>query len=444
VPTAALPDEETAEAPAAGRTGRPIRRQLVTALLAYLLTLVGAGFVVGGAQTDSPKPPAASRSVPPPVRAAPVRTPAPPMRDEVPAIPEVADVVHLDPVHQQARVSARDNGQSTRYGDRSVWVFADTELTGPDAFLSNTAASTSDLNGRDGITLTAADLAGTTGSGHDEFLPWSDAERAFEKKHAKGCIPGMGEYCRVTFGLWPGPVIADPARHRVLVLYHKLCRGGAAQQPCSQRYGQDLGTGVAAVDMRTYRVTRLTPANAEPVASIEGRDPTLFFAPETMYAAAALVAGDDVYVYGDCTDDSRCRLARVPLAEIADRAAWRFYGGRDEGRNVLWVTDPADAVPTVRAGAAGNTVLWNPALKAWVNVYMEFGSHEVRAQVGGAPYGPWSDAFTVTDTDPGDYGANYAAYAHPEYAERGGLVQYVTYYQQYSGAQRLLRVTFRP
>jgi hypothetical protein len=227
------------------------------------------------------------------------------------------------------------------------------------------------------------------------------------------------------------------------VLYHKICRGGAPQQPCSQRYGQDVGTGVAAVDMRTYQVTRLTAASREPLSSIEGRDPTLFFPPATMYASAAVVAGPDVFVYGDCTDDSRCRVATVPLAEIGDRSAWRFYGGRDESGAPWWVTDPAEAVATVRAGGAGNTVSWNAALRAWVNVYMEYGSHEVRAQVGGAPYGPWSEPFTVAETDPGDYGTNYAAYAHPEYAERGGLVQYVTYYQQFSGAQKLLRVTFR-
>ncbi|GAA3384748.1 DUF4185 domain-containing protein [Cryptosporangium minutisporangium] len=446
MPTAALPDEETAEAPPIRRAARPVRRQLVTAFFAYLLTLVTAGFVVDW-DAASTKPPAGATPSPTraaPVQAAPQRSPAPPVRDEIPSIPEVSDVVQLDPVRQQGRVTARDNGQSTRYGDRSVWIFADTVLKSPDAFLSNTAASTTDLDAGDGITLTAADLAGTPGELHDEFLPWSDAERAFERAHAKGCVRGSDEYCGVTFGLWPGPVIPDPARQRVLVFYHKLCRGGAPEQPCSQRYGQDLGTGIAAVDMRTFRVTRLTPANATPVRSIEGHDPALFFPAETMFASAALVAGDDVYVYGDCAEDGRCRLARVPLARIDDRSAWRFYGGRDDDRTVLWVTDPLDAVPTVRAGAAGNSVLWNPALDAWMNVYMEFGSHEVRAQVGGAPYGPWSDSFPVAETDPGDYGTNYAAFAHPEYAQQGGLVQYVTYYQQSTGAQRLLRVTLSP
>lgn len=429
MPTAALPDAEAP--PGGGRTGRPLRRPLVAALLAYLLTLVTAGALVTAGGADRSAPSAAA-----PSDGGPGGVPAPPMRDLVPAVPGVESVELLDPVRQQSRVSSRDNGQSTRYGDRSVWVFADTTLTGPDAFLSNTGASTADLDARDGITLTAADLSGTAGDAHDEFLPWTDAERAFERSHAEPC---RGTYCGVTFGLWPGPVIADPERNRVLVLYHKLCRGGAPRQPCSQKYGQDIGTGVAAVDMRTYRVTRLTPANLEPLNGIEGQDPTLFFPAATMYASAAVVAGRDVYVYGDCTDDSRCRVARVPLAKITDRSAWRFHGGGDR-----WVRDPADAVAAVHAGGAGNTVFWNEALRAWVNLYMEFGSHQVRAQIGGAPYGPWSEPFRVADTDPGDYGTNYAAHAHPEYAERDGLVQYVTYYQQFSGALKLLRVVFRP
>ncbi|GAA0267932.1 DUF4185 domain-containing protein [Cryptosporangium japonicum] len=435
MPTAAFPDAETAEAPPnGGRTRRPLRRPIVTALLAYLLTLVAAGFVIDAGDAQRPAVPSPSGSAP--AAASPPREPAPPMSDVIPDRPAVQRVDRLDALHQQDRVVSRDNGQSTRYGDRSVWVFADTTLKGPPAFLSNTVASTADLTGRDGITVTATDLAGTAGELHDEFLPWADAERAFERAHAKNCV---GRYCGVTFALWPGPVIADPARHRVLVLYHKLCRGGAPKAPCSQKFGQDLGSGVAAVDMRTYRATRLTVGDAAPLGSIEGRDPTLFFGPDARYAWAAVVAGDDVYVYGDChTDDVRCRVAKVPLAKIGDRSAWRFYGGGG-----WWSADPADAVATIRAGGAGNTVLWNPALRAWVNIYMEFGSVEVRAQVGGSPYGPWSEPFTLSDTDPGEHGTNYAAYAHPEYAERDGLVQYVTYYSQSNGALNLLRVTFR-
>ena len=93
------------------------------------------------------------------------------LRPEPSTAPGVRSAEELGPLRQHARVVARDPGQSTRYGDRSVWVFADTELVGPDAFLSNTAASTADLTGSDGITLTAADVAGTAGELHDEFLP---------------------------------------------------------------------------------------------------------------------------------------------------------------------------------------------------------------------------------------------------------------------------------
>ncbi|MFI5954306.1 DUF4185 domain-containing protein [Cryptosporangium sp. NPDC051539] len=444
MPTTALPDEERTDPPSSRRGSRSPRSQVVVGILAYVVTLVVTGLVVTGGSARS-GPPAPSASPPPPV-SAPASRPhaaAPPMSDEIPPIPDVGKVAQLDPVRQESRVKARDNGQSVRYGDHSVWVFADTVLRKPAAFLSNTAVSTSDLDASDGITLTAGDLSGTgDGTVHDEFLPWSTGEKAFEKSHAGNCVGSP--YCAVTFGLWPGPVIADEANHRVLVFYQKLCRGGAAGEPCSQRYGQDLGTGIAAVDMTTYEVTRLTPVNGPAVRSIEGSDPTLFFPSGAMYASEAVLAGGDVYVYGDCTGDSRCRVARVPLARLTDRSSWRFFGGRDDEYRPIWSADPADAVATVRAGAAGNSVFYDPALKAWMNVYMEYGSHELDAQVGGAPYGPWSDPFTLADTDAGNFGANYAAFAHPEYAEKGGLVQYVTYYQQSTGAQRLLRITLSP
>lgn len=37
---------------------------------------------------------------------------------------------------------------------------------------------------------------------------------------------------------------------------------------------------------------------------------------------------------------------------------------------------------------------------------------------------------------------NYAAHAHAEYATGNGLVQYVSYFQPSTGAQRLVQVTF--
>lgn len=372
-----------------------------------------------------------------------VRPTTPLMRNRTPPVPAVR-ASEVGAIRQLGRVDGRDNGQSTRYGDRSIWIFADTVLRSPWGFLSNTGAATTDLDAADGITLTAADPFGSAGSAPAELLPLTAAERAFQTAHASvtPCAARPDPYCGARFGFWPGPVIADPARHRVLVFYNKLCRGSDKPKPCSGWLGKSLGTGVAAIDMTTHRITRLTASPGPALRSIEGADPTMFFPALTGYAAAALVVGDDAYVYGNC--GGRCHLARVPLNRIADRSRWRFYAGRDQAGAPQWSSDPIRSMPTIAAGAAGNTVLWSPGLRAWLNIFMRYGGKTIDAQVGGSPYGPWSAVFRLRATPTDAETPNYAAFGHAEYAERDGLVQYVSYYQGTTGDQRLVKVTFRP
>ncbi|HET6740373.1 MAG TPA: hypothetical protein VFH76_15615, partial [Kribbella sp.] len=68
----------------------------------------------------------------------------------------VESTTELGPITQNPHNAARDNGQSVRYGNQSVWFFDDTILKDPDGFLTSTAATTSDLDASDNITMTAA------------------------------------------------------------------------------------------------------------------------------------------------------------------------------------------------------------------------------------------------------------------------------------------------
>jgi hypothetical protein len=273
-------------------------------------------------------------------------------------------------------------------------------------------------------------------------LPRTRAEDAFESAHAAaaGCAGSTDQYCGARFGFWPGPVIADPARHRLLVFYHKLCRSGPAGTPCSGELGKPLGSGVAQLDMASGRISRLAATSASPVTSVEGADPTMFFPASTEYTAAALVVRNSVYVYGDC--HFGCRLARVPLGRLADRSRWQFFTGRNATGADQWSADPAGAVDTIEAGGAGSTVQWCPAMHGFLNVFMPYGSNTIMYQLGGSPFGPWSWSYPLLVTNADGPQANYAAFGHAEYAEDGGLVQYVTYYQPATGAQRLVKVSF--
>ena len=357
-----------------------------------------------------------------------------------PSIPIVGSATELGPLRQHPRVNGRDNGQSTGYGKSSVWVFGDTVTREPWAFISSTGAATTDLEAADGITITSIDLFGTRGPVPTNMIPYTAAEKAFTAKHApKKCTPATDPNCGAQIGLWPGAIVADPQRHRVLVLYSKLCRGGPEGSRCSGPLGHGLGSGIAALDMKTRTITRLSATGSKALRSVEGSDPTLFFPAATGYTAAATLVGDTLYAYGDC--DSRCHLARVPIDRVADRSRWEFFSGRDGAGTARWTKNYADAATNLSAGSAGNSVIRVPALNAWLNVYLPRLSNTLTAQIGSSPTGPWSRAFTLANTD-GAGGTNYAGFAHPEYAEDDGLVQYLSYYQATTYQQRLIRVAF--
>jgi hypothetical protein len=266
------------------------------------------------------------------------------------------------------------------------------------------------------------------------LVPLTPSEKAFESQHSKaaGCT-SADPYCGAVFGFWPGPVVADEARGRVLFFYGKLCRGGAAGTPCSGPTGKGLGTGIAAVDMSSGRVTRLTAVNGPDSRGIEGLDPTVFFGAGGGFGgAAATVVGNDLYVYGQC--GVACQVARVPLARLTDVSRWRVYAGAGH-----WSANLRAGVGVIEPGGAGQTVFYDAALKAYVNVFMPYGSSKIMYQVGGSPFGPWSASRTALTTH---RGAAYALFAHPEYAEKNGLVQYLTYFRPDDGSQQLVRLEF--
>jgi hypothetical protein len=349
----------------------------------------------------------------------------------------VKSATELGPITQNRRVAGRDNGQSARYGNRSVWIFDDTTLKNPWGFLSNSGAITSDLHAADGITLTSGNPV-TVQSGQTpiQLLPLTSAERAFESRHDKstGCTSGSDQYCGARFAFWPGPVVADPTRGRVLVFYGKLCRLGAAGTPCSGPLGKGLGTGIAAINMKTGKVSRLTASNGPVVSSVEGVDRTMFFPDGDGFSAAALTVNGTLYAYGDCSYG--CALGRVSLSRLSDRSQWRFFAGGKK-----WSSSTSAGVNLIDHGSAGQSVFYDAALKAYLNVYEPYGTNTVKYQVGGSPFGPWSTGRTALVTAGGG-ASNYALFAHPEYSEKNGLVQYLSYFHPKTGAQQLVRLEF--
>lgn len=414
------------EAPAGRHAGRSIRWWVGTAAAAAIaVVLAGTAIPAAGGPADDP-----------------------------PAPPTVAATQDLGAITQNGNIlyngafaSGRDNGQSTGYQGHSVWIFNDTALTSGQ-LVSNTGAMTDDLDASDGITLTSGSPFVTDDSGAPQgVVDQTAAESDFQAAHNGDCTYPADTYCGSQYAFWPGAIVADPARHRLLTFYGKLCRGQSdADAPCYNGFaGQLIGNGVAELDMATGTVTRLdTQHMPAPVHSIEGDDPTLLFGPDDAYGNnSAVVSGDTLYAYGHCTD-YRCRLARVPLASVADRAQWTFYAG-DVNGEPQWSSDEADAVQIMDSGAAGGTVLWVPALQEWLDVYMAPLSDTVDYEVASNPWGPWSGLQTMFTGDaPTNGGVDYALYGHAEYAQHDGLTQYLSYYQPGTGYQMLERVDLQP
>lgn len=324
------------------------------------------------------------------------------------------------------RISGRDGGYSARVGDRVLFVFGDTSAEkAPDAlpgFLNNTACTTPDLDASDGLFPLDEHLE-ERGYPH-EFLPLTDAELAHEAAHNG---PDCGDACEGV-ALWPGPVIPDPARGRVLVFYAKLLqRPGPLDVTV-------VGTSIAVWD------EDLPTHATRPLVAPDSDEPTLLFpAGDLEMAAAALVDGDDLLAYA-CEGrgfDKPCRLARAPLADPLTRGAWRFLA-----RDGAWSTDASDAVELFQ-GAPMMTVHHKPEHDLYVAVYAEPGGTRILLRTAPAPEGPWSDPADLHHPrKPLAESSMYGALMHPELARDGGATDYLTYYLGDTGTIQLVEISW--
>ena len=329
---------------------------------------------------------------------------------EAPPIPPVLSVTPLGVVAQHEAVRGRDGAISAVVNGRSVWTFGDTAMNVPgaggDHWVDNSLAWTSDLDASDGITLEGNHLDATGAPA--EFIPYLRWERRYNEAHDDDDC--QEEPCGAEFAFWPGDIVPDPARGRALIFYYELWRVPGPSW-------QTVGTGIAVWD-GGRRVTR-------PVQNPGSQTPRLMWSRgEVAYNHATLVVGETLYAYG-CTLhflEHRCRVARVPLASALDKAAWRYYTGSG------WSADPDRAKIVFSGGAAGTSVFYVPYLDAYMAVYNPAFDNDIKYRVSRTPWGPWSAPQHLFTSPPGwDGAANYSAHAHPEFAEDGGRVQYVTY-----------------
>ncbi len=342
--------------------------------------------------------------------------------------PEVAvrEVRALGALAWDPAVAGRDGGYSARVGDRSVWVFGDTGGRTPPGHLgyaNNTSCATVDLDARDGLFPLVEHL---DEEGYLlEFLPLTAEEQAYEQTHGD---PATCEDACEGVALWPGPLVHDPERRRVLVMYMKLY----------QRPGPlditVVGTSIAVWD------EALTGVATRPVVAPGSDEPTLMMRDgEFGLATAALVVGEDLVAYACDGEgfDKPCRVGRVPLAVALSRDAWRFYAG-DGG----WVGEPSAAVELFQ-GAPMMSVHFNDYAGVYIAAYAAPAGNEIEVRTAPTPEGPWSDAGQVFHgREPLAGSSSYGGLMHPELARDGGRVEYLTYYLEQTGTIELVEVSW--
>ena len=385
-------------------------------------------------------PPTAQASAERPARPAALLQASTAIPPAAPPLPVVETTANLNKLNEPVFVKGHDKGQSTLYDNGagtkfSYWSFGDTAIKGTgqsDYQLGNTGTRLNDLNLSDNVT----DLGSWVYDNRDSH---GDPHEAFPVP--PGYTPGFGVN---EHRVWGGSIVADPANHRMLGIYHLVKHLGSGEQ--------SVGYGLAVW-------TEASNAWA-PVAITNPPDPTqpyLLWPSSTtstlpVFNTGMLLKDGFLYAYGCYAADFRCNLARVSVtttSAVADRAAWRFFtaGGGTGCPAGTWSADVTCAQPLpsdeldffgnpgvpLGGGGAGMSVFWNPYLSNYMAVYSAPGSNDLLYRVAYTPEGPWSAPGLIAQgmqgapTTTGSPSVNYAGYAHPELAEQNGKVQYVTY-----------------
>jgi hypothetical protein len=310
-------------------------------------------------------------------------------------------------------ILGRDGAYSGLFAGNSVWVYGDTFLAKPNAqgqtLISGTWASTRNLNAAHGITgfQERQDATGAP----TMLLSFTASEQAFNTAHEGN--PCQQQPCGARWALWPGAVVADPARSRALIFYQL-----ESVQPGNFNFAA-VGYSVAVWQDFAGQPQRpnINPGAQHPDLLFGQNDPS--------FGTAAFAVGDTLYAYGcnSSTLSVPCVLGRVNLANVLDLSQWTFYAG-----NGNWSSQLSDAVTVLNAAPIMN-VSRNDYLQSYVAVYNTPFSQHVMMRTSPQAEGPWSQEVMAFDALPPANGGSsvHDAQAHPEFNANGGQIMYVTY-----------------
>ncbi len=275
-----------------------------------------------------------------------------------------------------ARIRGQDGGTSNVAGGRAYWTFGDTLTDDPSHFVWNNIAVSSDFQADDCIDLTfKRDDQGFAAP----LLPRQEGE--------------------VTVWAAAGQVATDD--HTVYFLYNSVSSADIATGTFHFR-GIGLGkfdTG----DLVGHRVIENLITDQDLGGASLSLSPAVDILVHDGYAYVYFAVGFNV------------RVGRVQLAQIEDKAAYRYWDGAD------WVPEAAKSIDILQTagGEQAFNVDWNPYLGKWTAAYSTDTLNTPAMAYADAPQGPFVDETVLFDCKALFVaGAASAQLVYPEFDDR--------------------------
>lgn len=316
----------------------------------------------------------------------------------------------------QAGISGTDAGLSVPVGERTLWLFGDVFLLAPKDPKKPYVGGVSNCG-----------LLAAGGSGAAPLRDYTVLTDA--KGLARSLIPNAPDEDD-KIRLWPGASWYDSGRQRLFTFY------GIVRILGEGTYNfRGEGTGLAVADVSRpldLSYTRLKTSSGWVWWPEEG----------PQFGTSLIADKDSRYLYVAGRKARKGKMARVPRDRIADLSAWEYYaGGSDAPRWSRNVNDAAD-VAGLSDFPADFSISRNDYLDGYLAVHNIVLDDRIRISLAPHPWGPYTE-IAVIGAPRQAFQDNpvYAGREHPELAEDGGRVIYLTYVDSRRYWLQLLKVT---
>jgi len=317
----------------------------------------------------------------------------------------ITSVADLGKISQPANFLGRDGGDSALVGGKVTWIFGDTLYaptvpTTGDLFRSATAAI-GNINNPTQVTdpLDARKVP-------NQLIPHTPAEQAYNIAHRDG---------NDRYALWPSTIATRGDGNSAWVYFNDLLISGGKWTT--------QGTGIAVLGANSTLATR---------------QPGFLFSASEPPFRKALVVGNTLYAYSGAAGQSLCEVSRVPLDQAGTRGAYQFWNG------TAWVSAIGQAKKVIPCSNMGYSVMYNRALKSYVEAIIPNYSKTVYFSYAPAPEGPWSTPIKGVDLPHGSADKwLYVPNMHPELSQDGDKSVFLSYSGD-GGTVRLLKLSIKP